>query len=339
MADIDTLFDSLPDQSVDDAFDALPSNASQEPIPSDISNTEALLRGASSGLTFGASPKIFAALDALSSAGKSTPLLDSYRQALKQREAEENAAAAQHPILYHGSQIAGGLALPLGELKLLKGAGVLPEALQEGGNLARLGGVAESAATGAAIGGTAGALGAQTGEDILSQAAKGATGGAAIGGGLGAIGAGIGAGAEALAAGNSPLAGIAQNFVSGSERGVNLLNVQKISNETNEAFSQFASEELAGRAQKVTDNINKVLNKARADQTPISEDLVEKLRDQASNLEDLANSSKDAKSIPQIKDLVDQLNDAIDGVAAPVEKFLLQLNKKKFQKYKVHKLN
>lgn len=100
--------------------------------------------------------------------GGSGPAQKSYETARDQIRTQESTAEAAHPYAFGGGNLAGALSsLPLGEAKLIQGAGMLP----------RMG---NAALTGAGYGALFGAGSGEGAADTLWQTAKGA--------GLGAIG-------------------------------------------------------------------------------------------------------------------------------------------------------
>lgn len=131
-------------------------------------------RGALQGLTLGAGEEIVAGGTAAARKllqGDERALSDIYGQELERERQRIGQFRETNPALAYGSEIAGGIAVPLGAAKTVKGA----------------------AAVGAGTGTAAGFLGSQGGiEDRLTGAATGGVLGALLGGGLQAGGKAIG---------------------------------------------------------------------------------------------------------------------------------------------------
>ena len=221
---------------------ALPS---APPAPEEqIGGLEAGARGAAKGLTFGLSPRVLAAGQTLTDLNQGS-LLDKYNRYLSLQKQREELAAKQHPIIYHGSELAAPLAL--GGLGALGEAGALGDvggAIAEGAQAVnlpgKLAGVAGEAAggalegasplvsrlgtaatEGAALGGAYGAGGSEDLTDLKQTAANtlgGAKTGALLGGALGAAGAGAEALAQKGAQGEGLLADMSKLYLKGLNR-------------------------------------------------------------------------------------------------------------------------
>lgn len=143
------------------------------------SKLESSLRGAAQGATLGFSDELIGALE--SGAGSLGLVPDkTYEQARDEARAANKAAQEAHSGYYTGGELAGGLATAV-----VPGLGAST--------------IGKAALTGGVLGGLSG-LGsteAQTGQEMISDVAKGVGLGAAVGGGLGAVGKGLSKAAEA----------------------------------------------------------------------------------------------------------------------------------------------
>lgn len=194
---------------------------------------ESGFRGLGQGATSGFGEETVAGAEALMEqlGGSKTPLGDRYKQLRDLERAKNEAAAKEHPWLYHGGEIAGGLGQiaflgPLGKLGLLGKAA-------EGTDIGLKGMTALGAASGIGYG--------------TADLTKGDVGGAAAEAGLGAAGGaagyGIGKAVEPILGKIADKTGIAGMLAKSSEKSKKL--GEKSILESMGANSEIAQKELA----------------------------------------------------------------------------------------------
>lgn len=152
-----------------------------EPPSAAIGGTEAALRGAAHGLTFGFEPAIAGAVSGVQSVLNGGDFSSAYNATRQQQLQAEQQAEQQHPYLYTGADIAANI-----PTMLIPGLGASKAGMMAAEALPRIG---QAIGTGALAGGLFGA-GEQTSQggtplDIAEGAGGGALAGAALGGVLG----------------------------------------------------------------------------------------------------------------------------------------------------------